>query len=1322
MKKSIKLPLITALTGFAMAISACQIMPARNNNDSSTIEESINNPATLESSQPINVSTHTSMPIQEYDGPIYKGMFITRNETKPKSNKRNDTYYGHEGHDEEGDSLDKDISEIVIFPTGKTNQETEFFVETNEVFLLNICFNNPKSYVIQSLTLNGVKYANYMFERESTMEILMLQVTAPAEPGYFKYTISDIQYADSTGIKEVDMSQGDETIKIGAGYSNIPSATITKEVGTTKVVFEITINDPHGLIGDNELAVYLSDGKNALHTSTLVVGTQVIEFTNLEMSKLYQVGVAAVFDNLDGRNLHQEWLCKETFLTNAGINIHDIVAGKTSIDFQVDTLDSAAIITSIKLYDKNTQTAVDQIGPNDRKFENVLSDHDYVIIIDYKYTITDGTKSDWVSAENIHTDAKTVPTINFGECTSDKNSIAFNTIVDDPDNVLSETKVELVKGSNIISTSLNTLSGSFEQLLSNNDYTLKLSYSYDLNNGNGAVTGQITKNIRTKAMVVPTVTISNCTKDKTSISYSISTSDEDNVLTINGVKLLKGEQVVQENSSDLSGSFAGLLSNNSYTVEVDYSYDLCDGLGVVNKTVSKAVITDAKEEGQVKIARKTEPLNGNQTLQYSLEGNGSYYRLSGFGTCRDKSLVLGGYYNNLPIKVLGSQSLIGCGWIEEAVILDTVTDIGYEVFYGTSIKKVIFQGTTPASFDYNIFGYQSPEVYVPDEAYDTYANISNSLWLQDIVDKGHLHPISDLGVRADELFYGEYDGEITQTSIQMKYDVVDNDGTCTLEKAQLYRGEEVVQTINNPSNVVKFENLLSGIKYRLVLSYELDLNDGNAPVKQTIETDVKTDSKKVPSIDAFDVLMKRHKDEFTFDELGQITGLKENHGDILYIDAPIANEAFRNNNTFSTVVIGPHCTRIGAAAFYCEDARLKSVVILNNIMPEMGNDTFGFVWNYDDFRVYVPDENYEAMRMQNTGDDYWNGYKESRTHKYSEMPESLLTLTTLSSCSAGQDCINYLFDKEDPDNILVITSVDLYKGEQLISSITDGALSGKFENLQTDTSYVIKLNYQYDLNDGNGPVTEIVEIDVKTLAKQAPSFAGAVNALFNEHKEDLLFNEYGDVNGVSENFPTIVYIDTNVCDYGMYNKPNITTVILGPNCTSLGDCAFGYTTTITTVILCGDVLPSMVYDTFCLIWDDNFRVYVPDEAYESIVNTQSNDGLWNSYVENKGIVGKHSEIQSLIRELGLLNTAIATNNSIDYEFLLSDPDNLCTIKSVELLKGDEVVATGEAALKGVFTGLDADTSYTIRLSYEYDLGDGNGVIQGQVVLHATTLA
>ena len=88
-----------------------------------------------------------------------------------------------------------------------------------------------------------------------------------------------------------------------------------------------------------------------------------------------------------------------------------------------------------------------------------------------------------------------------------------------------------------------------------------------------------------------------------------------------------------------------------------------------------------------------------------------------------------------------------------------------------------------------------------------------------------------------------------------------------------------------------------------------------------------------------------------------------------------------------------------------------------------------------------------SMFQQNTGDDYWNGYKESRTHKYSEMPESLMALATLSSCSAGQDYIAYSFDKYDPDNILVVTSVDLYKGEELITSNTDHSLSGKFESL-----------------------------------------------------------------------------------------------------------------------------------------------------------------------------------------------------------------------------------------------------------------------------------
>ena len=199
-----------------------------------------------------------------------------------------------------------------------------------------------------------------------------------------------------------------------------------------------------------------------------------------------------------------------------------------------------------------------------------------------------------------------------------------------------------------------------------------------------------------------------------------------------------------------------------------------------------------------------------------------------------ETVILGGYYNGLPITEVAQQALMNCSWIKNAIILDTIEHMKAEVFIADPLEKVYFEALEPADMVTNIFGYNRPIVYVKEEAYDAYYNYNDPIWITDIRD--NIVTYEDSGIVYDEFFNGEYSKEVTESSIKINLSLEDNDEVLSSIKAQLILGEEVVQELTNNSLELLFEGLLSNTKYELIISYSYDLNDGEGSKEETINT------------------------------------------------------------------------------------------------------------------------------------------------------------------------------------------------------------------------------------------------------------------------------------------------------------------------------------------------------------------------------------------------------------------------------------------------------------------------------------------------------
>ena len=177
-----------------------------------------------------------------------------------------------DNHVSQNDELENEIEDVVTIDV-EADDEVKYYVSPNEIFTIEIHLSNPNQYEIQSFTLNGKKYSNYMFKDGSTMELLLLETTAPSTPRYFEYTIDAIKYIDGTEIKDVAMT-GDKTVKTGIEYPSMPSARITsQEISTTYVNLGVEISNPYSLIGKDAVSIYLTDGETMIDTQAFTGGS-----------------------------------------------------------------------------------------------------------------------------------------------------------------------------------------------------------------------------------------------------------------------------------------------------------------------------------------------------------------------------------------------------------------------------------------------------------------------------------------------------------------------------------------------------------------------------------------------------------------------------------------------------------------------------------------------------------------------------------------------------------------------------------------------------------------------------------------------------------------------------------------------------------------------------------------------------------------------------------------------------------------------------------------------------------------------------------------
>ncbi|MCU0105674.1 hypothetical protein N7603_08385, partial [Acholeplasma vituli] len=260
-------------------------------------------------------------------------------------------------------------------------------------------------------------------------------------------------------------------------------------------------------------------------------------------------------------------------IINSDINATSITLNITITD-ESDLIDKAG--NTIKAYLYNGSEIIDTkdlvLGSNLVRFEKLPFDSEYEYAIATVYDSLDGLGN---RVGILHRElVRTKEIITIYSISSTQSSIFYDLNINDMDQVGAVSAIELYRGETLIEALTDLSVREFTGLLSNNEYTIKVTYTYDLNDGAGSQALVISQATTTMTKATPTVVIDNVLPTQTSIGFGITVTDGDQVGSVSAIELYRGETLI-EALTDLSvREFTGLLSNNEYTIKVTYTYDL----------------------------------------------------------------------------------------------------------------------------------------------------------------------------------------------------------------------------------------------------------------------------------------------------------------------------------------------------------------------------------------------------------------------------------------------------------------------------------------------------------------------------------------------------------------------------------------------------------------------------------------------------------------------------------------------------------------------------------------------------------------------------
>lgn len=747
-----------------------------------------------------------------------------------------------------------------------------------------------------------------------------------------------------------------------------------EETINTKPLSVPTVNLSYSSLNDQiDYSTVIKDNDNTLEEViyTLYKGTSLIEeteeveyvFTKLLSNTEYKLVVTYTYnlnDNLE--SIIEELTYNISTLKDIptiNLSVSNITSNSVNVISSLNDTNNVGRIVSVGLY-LNNVLVTEELDVNNVKFENLTSNTNYKVIVKAQYDLNDGSGSQQISKEISFTSLMKKPVVSI-DVTSTKKTVNYQVIYTDENKVFKLEKIEILKDGVTVKEN-NELSAIFDELQSSTNYLVKVTYSFEINDGLGKQTVELTSNIKTKDLTVPSVGMNVIASTDKSITTKVVTSDTDNILTIKEVNVYQANNLVHTfTSSEIDNELLlNTAPNTEYKYVISYEYDLNNGLGIQVETYEYSVIS-SKEMPVIN-------LTSYFVTQHEMEYNLMISDPNASGRVNMISLYQGSSF----IERLDETTT-------------KVENLNSNTTYTIKVNYV---------YDFND-GLGSREINY------TY----NFTTLKQ-------EPIFDI-----------YESNVTKHSLEIEYDINDIDGALSLIKLELFLDEELIKTYHNLTDTL-FEELLSNNEYKLVATFNKNINTGDETHTRVIY--MTTVALEKPSV------------EITLDST-------------------------KTTIDYSYLINDPDkISTLKAIDLYYQGNKLD----IQSTDNQYSN-------------LYTNSEYELVITLLN---DYQDG-KTAKEETYSKtvktdshvIPSLNLGLTSTA------ETINYQINLADPNNLIRVNKINVYKGLDLVKEVTDFT-NLTIEELESNTLYTLEVEYEYNLNDNLGYIKQTYTKEYSTLA------------------------------------------------------------------------------------------------------------------------------------------------------------------------------------------------------------------------------------------------
>ncbi len=179
---------------------------------------------------------------------------------------------------------------------------------------------------------------------------------------------------------------------------------------------------------------------------------------------------------------------------------------QSSVIFELEENDASEIGEISKIELVHSSGTIAATTTEQRIFENLLSNNDYIIRVTYTYDLNDGTgPKEAVTELDIKTLEKSAPVFELYSELYEGREISADISVVNTDSTLVSYKTALYNGAALVAESQGE-SFRFTGLEYYKEYTLKISYVYNLNDGQGEKEGVFEKTVKT----APKLNVTDC--------------------------------------------------------------------------------------------------------------------------------------------------------------------------------------------------------------------------------------------------------------------------------------------------------------------------------------------------------------------------------------------------------------------------------------------------------------------------------------------------------------------------------------------------------------------------------------------------------------------------------------------------------------------------------------------------------------------------------------------------------------------------------------------------------------------------------------------